>query len=214
MIDVSVLPLYLTAVMALLLIPGPDMLLITSASLSYGRRVGVWASMGNATSGVILTLLAAMGVSALVAMSPVTLEILRLVGAAYLLRLGWGCLRQGDVAEAETLAPARDLARQLYRRAVFSNLLNPKALLFFVLFLPQFVSTHVAASSGEQMLVLGLLLNIAGLLFNLILVAAVGSVGQALLNQPKFRRYQNKVMGGVFVLLALWLLSAQIVVPN
>ncbi|MFZ6044210.1 LysE family transporter, partial [Vibrio natriegens] len=70
MIDFSILPVYLTAVIALLLIPGPDMLLIASSSLSYGKKVGVFASLGNATSGLILTLLAAMGVSALIAMNP------------------------------------------------------------------------------------------------------------------------------------------------
>lgn len=64
MIDLSILPVYLTAVFALLLIPGPDMLLIASSSLSYGKKVGVFASLGNATSGLILTMLAAMGVSA------------------------------------------------------------------------------------------------------------------------------------------------------
>ncbi|MGF1817948.1 LysE family transporter, partial [Vibrio splendidus] len=70
MIDLAILPVYLTAVVALLLLPGPDMLLIASSSMSYGRKVGVFASLGNATSGIILTVLAAMGVSALIAMSP------------------------------------------------------------------------------------------------------------------------------------------------
>ncbi|MGB5121702.1 MAG: LysE family translocator, partial [Vibrio fluvialis] len=60
MIDFAVLPVYLTAVVALLLLPGPDMLLIASSSLSYGRKVGVFASLGNATSGIILTMLAAL----------------------------------------------------------------------------------------------------------------------------------------------------------
>ena len=210
MIDVSVLPLYLTAVLALLLIPGPDMLLITSASLSYGRRVGVWASIGNATSGIILTLLAAMGVSALVAMSPLALEALKYIGAAYLAWMGWGCLRTKDGGEAKTPEAQKDLGKQLYRQAVISNLLNPKALMFFVLFLPQFVSSNITASSGEQMLALGLLLNVAGLSFNLLLVAAVGSLGQALLNRPGFRVWQNKVMGAVFMLLSLWLLTSQV----
>ena len=68
MIDLTILPIYLTAVVALLLLPGPDMLLIASSSMSYGRKVGVFASLGNATSGIILTVLAAMGVSALIAM--------------------------------------------------------------------------------------------------------------------------------------------------
>ncbi|WP_036820008.1 LysE family translocator, partial [Photobacterium sanctipauli] len=80
MIDFSVLPVYLTAVVALLLIPGPDMLLIASSSLSYGKKVGLFASLGNATSGIILTLLAAMGVSALIAMNPIALQVLRVLG--------------------------------------------------------------------------------------------------------------------------------------
>jgi threonine/homoserine/homoserine lactone efflux protein len=209
MIDFALLPLYLTTVVALLLIPGPDMLLIASSSLSYGRKVGVYASLGNATSGLLLTLLAAMGVSALIAMSPMALQLLRLLGGAYLLKMGWDCMRAAPM-DAPEVAQDNNLAKILYRRAVFSNLLNPKALLFFVLFLPQFVSTNLAASSGEQMLALGLLLNVMGLLFNLLLVGMVGSLGKPLLKSDKFRAYQNKFMGLIFFTLAIWLLASQV----
>ncbi|WP_394493612.1 LysE family translocator [Shewanella sp. ENK2] len=209
MIDLALLPVYLTTVVALLLIPGPDMLLIASSSLSYGRKVGVYASFGNATSGLILTLLAAMGVSALVAMNPIALEVLRVLGGAYLLKMGWDCMRR-SAADAPEIEQQNNLAKLLYRRAVFSNLLNPKALIFFVLFLPQFVSTQLTASSGEQMLALGLLLNVMGLLFNLLLVALVGSLGKPLLKNEKFRTYQNKFMGLIFFALAIWLLASQV----
>lgn len=209
MIDLALLPLYLTTVVALLLIPGPDMLLITSSSLSYGKKVGVYASFGNATSGLILTLLAAMGVSAVIAMNPIALEVLRVLGAAYLLKMGWDCIRS-SAAEAPEISQQNNLAKLLYKRAVVSNLLNPKALIFFVLFLPQFVSTQLTASSGEQMLALGLLLNAMGLAFNLLLVALVGTVGKPLLNSEKFRTYQNKFMGGIFFILAIWLLASQV----
>lgn len=209
MIDLALLPLYLTTVVALLLIPGPDMLLIASSSLSYGKKVGIYASFGNATSGLILTLAAAMGVSAVIAMNPIALEVLRVLGAAYLLKMGWDCMRS-SAAEAPEITQQKDLAKLLYRRAVFSNLLNPKALIFFVLFLPQFVSTQLTASSGEQMLALGLLLNVMGLLFNLLLVALVGSVGKPLLKNEKFRTYQNKFMGIIFFVLAIWLLASQV----
>ncbi|WP_443019924.1 LysE family translocator [Shewanella sp. OMA3-2] len=209
MIDFALLPVYLTTVIALLLIPGPDMLLIASSSLSYGRKVGVYASLGNATSGLILTLLAAMGVSALVAMNPMALELLRVLGGAYLLKMGWDCMRS-VATETPEIEQQNNLAKLLYRRAVTSNLLNPKALLFFVLFLPQFVSTQLSASSGEQMLALGLLLNVMGLLFNLLLVALVGSLGKPLLKNEKFRTYQNKFMGLIFFALAIWLLASQI----
>lgn len=209
MIDLALLPLYLTTVVALLLIPGPDMLLIASSSLSYGKKVGVYASFGNATSGLILTVLAAMGVSALVAVNPLALELLRILGGAYLLKMGWDCMRS-SAADAPEIEQQNNLAKQLYRRAVMSNLLNPKALIFFVLFLPQFVSTQLAASSGEQMLALGLLLNVMGLSFNLLLVALVGSLGKPLLKNEKFRTYQNKFMGLIFIALAIWLLASQV----
>jgi threonine/homoserine/homoserine lactone efflux protein len=209
MIDFALLPVYLTTVVALLLIPGPDMLLIASSSLSYGRKVGVYASLGNATSGLILTLLAAMGVSAIVAMHPLALEILRVLGGAYLLKMGWDCMRSSG-SDAPEIEQQHNLAKLLYRRAVMSNLLNPKALIFFVLFLPQFVSTQLSASSGEQMLALGLLLNVMGLTFNLVLVALVGTLGKPLLNNDKFRTYQNKFMGLIFFALAIWLLASQV----
>ncbi|CAH6836304.1 L-lysine permease [Vibrio chagasii] len=206
MIDLTILPVYLTAVVALLLLPGPDMLLIASSSMSYGRKVGVFASLGNATSGIILTVLAAMGVSALIAMSPVALNALHLLGGTYLLKMGWDCLRteQGNAPELTD----KFAAKAYYQRALISNLLNPKALVFFVMFLPQFVSTNIEATSGEQMLVLGLLLNVLGLTFNFLLVALVGTIGKSLVENAKFRTYQQKVMGGVFVVLAVWMLSS------
>ncbi|NVN81237.1 MULTISPECIES: LysE family translocator [unclassified Vibrio] len=206
MIDLTILPVYLTAVVALLLLPGPDMLLIASSSMSYGRKVGVFASLGNATSGIILTVLAAMGVSALIAMSPVALKALHLLGGAYLLKMGWDCLgtEQGNAPELND----NFAAKAYYQRALISNLLNPKALVFFVMFLPQFVSTNIEATSGEQMLVLGLLLNVLGLTFNFLLVALVGTIGKSLVENAKFRTYQQKVMGGVFIVLAVWMLSS------
>ncbi|MBV7316646.1 LysE family translocator [Shewanella sp. NIFS-20-20] len=212
MIDFALLPVYLTAVLALLLIPGPDMLLITSASITYGKRVGIFASLGNATAGLVLTLLAAIGVSSVIAMQPMALQLLKLLGGAYLLKMGWDCWHAQPSEASDELAATSNMAKQLYRRAVLSNLLNPKALMFFVLFLPQFVSVDISASSTQQLLALGLLLNVAGLSFNLLLVALIGNHGQKMLAKPKFRQYQNKVMGAVFIALALWLLGSQL--PN
>ncbi len=175
--------------------------------MSYGKKVGLFASLGNATSGLILTLLAAMGVSTLIAMSPVALKVLHLLGGAYLLKMGWDCLR-AEASSAPELDQKNKMASTYYQRALMSNLLNPKALVFFVMFLPQFVSSNITASSGEQMLALGLLLNVLGLLFNLLLVALAGTLGKGLLENEKFRTYQHKLMGLVFVILALWMLSS------
>ncbi|OOE33635.1 lysine transporter LysE [Salinivibrio sp. ML323] len=208
MIDPNMLPVYLTAVVALLLVPGPDMLLIVSASLSYGRRVGMAASLGNATSGLILTGLAATGVSAMIAMSPTALTILQYVGAAYLLKMSIDMWRASPTDSAE-LAHHQGMGKYLYKRAVMTNLLNPKALLFFVLFLPQFISQQIQASSSTQLLTLGLLLNILGLVFNLLLVAIVGKLGNAMLTNTRVQMYQHKIMALVFAALAAWLFAQQ-----
>ncbi|MDP5253258.1 MULTISPECIES: LysE family translocator [unclassified Vibrio] len=206
MIDLVILPVYLTAVVALLLLPGPDMLLIASSSMSYGRKVGLFASLGNATSGVLLTVLAALGVSSLIAMSPYALKALHLVGGAYLLKLGWDCLKVTNSPVDSTQGHGA-LSTTYYQRALMSNLLNPKALLFFIMFLPQFVSLDISASYTEQMLALGLLLNVMGLVFNLLLVMLAGTVGRKLIENERFRIFQHKFMGAVFLLLALWMLS-------
>lgn len=208
MIDPNMLPVYLTAVVALLLVPGPDMLLIVSASLSYGRRVGMAASLGNATSGLILTVLAATGVSAMIAMSPTALTILQYVGAAYLLKMSVDTWRACPTDSAE-LAHHQGMGKYLYKRAVMTNLLNPKALLFFVLFLPQFISHQIQASSSTQLLTLGLLLNLLGLAFNLLLVAIVGKLGSAMLTNTRVQMYQHKIMALVFAALAVWLFTQQ-----
>lgn len=75
-------------------------------------------------------------------MNPIALQVLRLLGGAYLLKMGWDCMRTKP-SDAPEVEQSSSVAKTLYRRAVISNLLNPKALIFFVLFLPQFVSTQV-----------------------------------------------------------------------
>lgn len=166
----------------------------------------VWAFL-PATSGIILTLLAALGVSALIAMSPLALNVLHFLGGAYLLKMGWDCLR-ANPADVPDLDNDHKMAAQFYQRALVSNLLNPKALVFFVMFLPQFVSSNIGATSGEQMFALGLLLNVFGLAFNFLLVALAGTFGRSLLENEQFRTNQHKFMGVVFVLLACWMLSS------
>ena len=121
--------------------------------------------------------------------------------------MGWDCLRASGSGNPD-LDPSNKMAGTFYQRALVSNLLNPKALVFFVMFLPQFVSVNIEASSGEQMLALGLLLNVLGLAFNFLLVALVGTLGKPLLENAKFRTYQHKFMGLIFAILAFWMLSS------
>ncbi|WP_108649238.1 LysE family translocator [Dongshaea marina] len=211
MIDFSILPIYLTAIIALLMIPGPDLLLIISSSISYGRRVGFFTCLGICSAGFSMTLLAALGISALVVMSPLALNAIKVIGGLYLLKLSWDSFKSRVDTKISTLElPRHQLTNSLYRRAFLTSLLNPKALIFFVLFLPQFVSNHATGSTGIQILILGLILNFSGFSFYSLVVAMAGTLGKRLLNSHKFHLYQHRFMGLIFLLLAIWLLSSNL----
>jgi threonine/homoserine/homoserine lactone efflux protein len=206
MLDFSVLPIFLLAVLALAIAPGPDLALIVSHALARGVRAGVWCSVGIALAGVLQTALVAFGLGQLMQRMPAIADAVRLVGAAYLMWIGMGMLmkvrRRGEGA-AE--APRRiDLETSFawLSRGLINNLLNPKALLFFSLFLPQFVT----ARGGEmplQIVLLGLILTVVVMAVNVGVARAAGSVRRAFKPGGRFDHVGTGLLGLVFVGLAL-----------
>src|SRR5262245_20835722 len=142
MIDLSALPVFLAAVAVLLVVPGPDFLLISSQSVSRGARYGVACSVGIFLAGILQTLLVAAGLGKVMETWPLVATAVRLVGAAYLAYLGIGLLlawyRRRKVDE-HSVPAATQSAAVLLAVGLTNNLLNPKALLFFSVFIPQFV---------------------------------------------------------------------------
>ena len=142
--DPAVLPVFFLAVLALAITPGPDLTLIVSHALARGARAGVWCSVGIALAGFLQTGLVAFGLGHLMQRVPVIADGVRLVGAAYLLWIGIGLLRKARRTGAGVAAAPRSSDRERPRgwvwRGLINNLLNPKALLFFSLFLPQFAT--------------------------------------------------------------------------
>jgi threonine/homoserine/homoserine lactone efflux protein len=146
MLDPSILPVFLLAVLALALVPGPDLALIISHALARGVRAGVWCSVGIAVAGFLQTAFVALGLGHLMQRLPVIADGVRLIGAAYLMWIGIGLLlkaRRAGVGSAETQRVISHETRHGWlARGLINNLLNPKALLFFTLFLPQFVTAQ------------------------------------------------------------------------
>jgi threonine/homoserine/homoserine lactone efflux protein len=201
--DSATLGVFLLAVLALFLSPGPNMAFVLSHGLAHGVRGGFAAALGISTADLVHTLCAATGVTALVAAWPPAFDLLRYAGAVYLLYLAWQALRPATPHSAAA-APAPSFGA-IVRSAWLSNLVNPKALLFFMLFLPQFVD----ASRGRvtlQLLLLGLLLSLAALLFNTALGAFAGRIGGHLSARPGAGRYQRGLLAVVMLGLALRLL--------
>jgi threonine/homoserine/homoserine lactone efflux protein len=160
-VDPAVLPGFLGAVLVICLAPGPDMAFIVAASVGWGSRAGVKSAVGMAGGMALWTVGSALGLGTLLRAAPAAFDAVRLAGAAYLCWLGLGTLRSlGAAAPQEgRLAPADD---RLMLRGVIANLTNPKILVFFVAFLPQFVSPG-RSSVGMQLLTLGVLFLAIGL---------------------------------------------------
>lgn len=147
--DPAVLLAYSLACFVLFITPGPDMSLFLAKTVSGGRRAGLAAMLGAMAGCCVHTLLAALGLSALLAASATAFTILKIVGALYLLWLAADAVRHGS---ALNLKAERAGAVQLWRTfwiGVGINLTNPKVVLFFVTFLPQFVDASDPHAAGK-----------------------------------------------------------------
>lgn len=154
MIDSSTLPLFIIAAVALLLVPGPAVLYIAARSASQGRAAGLVSVLAIETANLIQAVAAGLGLSAILLSSALAFDVVKYLGAGYLIYLGVRKLltpENGTEAEIE-----RESLRQIYWQGVAVNILNPKTALFFFAFLPQFVDP-ARGNVIAQNLLLGLI---------------------------------------------------------
>ena len=159
--------LFIVASTLLALAPGPDVIYVLTRGIAQGRKAGLAAALGFATGCIFHTLLAAVGIAALIRSSPVAFDVVRYAGAAYLVWIGIQALRHRGAFTVEGAAESKALAL-IYRQSVIGNILNPKVTLFFLAFLPQFVNSQ-AGNLGLQMALLGVV-------FMLVTIVVFGAV--------------------------------------
>ncbi len=176
-------PVFLTFVaagLALNIVPGADMTFIIAAAARGGRKAGVIASLGIGAGALVHVLAAVAGLSAILASSQALFDLIKYVGAAYLLWIAFTLIRgNGKAAEYDGAAPSPSMAGwRLFRSAMLVNILNPKIALFFLAFLPQFVDP-AAPIPALQILALGLWFDFAGTAVNIaIALAAAGAAAR------------------------------------
>jgi threonine/homoserine/homoserine lactone efflux protein len=196
--------LFMASALALNLTPGPAILFILSRCLGEGRIVAVVSVFGLATASVIHAVAAAFGLSALLVYSPLAFAVVKYCGAAYLAYLGIAALLSGGIAGIVSGAASgrrRSLA-SAYWQGLLTDLLNPKLLLFFFSFLPQFVDPTLGEPS-LQMLVLGLLFQVTGVPTNLAVALAGGSLAALVARHPFWARVQRWCSGALLIGLGL-----------
>jgi threonine/homoserine/homoserine lactone efflux protein len=158
------LPLFMTAALLVNLTPGPDMLFVAGSSAAHGRQAGVMAALGVGAGCVLHMVLAAVGLSAVLATSALAFEFVKWVGAAYLVWIGVQMLRSGP-SRAGPASAVQMTADKVFWQGALTNALNPKVALFFLAFLPQFITP---GQTGQAMafLALGALFNFGGVVVN------------------------------------------------
>lgn len=198
---------FLTAAILITLSPGPDNMMVLGAGIAKGRARGIAFGLGCALGCLNHTLLAVIGVSALIAASPIAFTALKIAGGLYLIWMGIGALRSRGAAQITGGVPDES-ARQLFFKGLLANAINPKVVLFFLSFLPQFV----VASRGDanwQIAWLGLIFTVqAAVLFGLLGYFS-GAIGQWLNRTPRAGMWLDRIAGAIFVGLGLRLIVAR-----
>lgn len=201
MIDPSKLLMFISAVIVFLIIPGPAVVYIVTQSVTQGRMAGFISALGMAVGGVGHVIAAALGISALLMSSTLAFSVVKYLGAAYLIYLGVCKLFTQEESQELGFSNNRKLD-QIFYQAIIVNLLNPKAALFFLSFLPQFISES-NGSVSKQILFLGAIVLIMGLINDSLYAFLAGSMGGWVRSSSQVKRIKRYFSGGIYIALGV-----------
>jgi threonine/homoserine/homoserine lactone efflux protein len=193
MVSFSTLLLFSAASLALVLVPGPNHLYIVARGVAQGRAAGVASAFGVEVGTLVHIAAAAAGLSYVIARSATLFNAVKWAGVAYLLYLGVRALTSRPEPEVRETAPQP--LRSIFLEGVVVNVLNPKVILFFLAFLPQFVDP-AAGAVPLQIAVLGGTLLFLGLVSDMVYAAGAGALGRRLRSRA---RLLGRVSGVVYL---------------
>jgi len=203
MFGIHDLPLFVVSGLLLNIMPGPDSLLIMTRSATQGWRAGVAASLGIGAGTLVHIFAAALGLSAVLSTSATAFTVVKLVGAAYILYMAVGLLRARKT-EGTTAAPELPALpyRKILAQGFLTNVLNPKVALFFLAFVPQFISLD-APNKALAFVILGAIFNFNGMLWCGFLAVSTAKASERLKLNPIVSLWLNRATGGLFVWLGV-----------
>ena len=212
MLGIHDLGLFIVSGLLLNILPGPDSLLIMTRSATQGWRAGSAAAFGIGTGTLVHVMAAALGLSALLATSATAFGVVKSVGAAYIVYVGVGLLRSkratAEVTAVRAPAPPPLPYRKIFLQGFLTNVLNPKVAIFFLAFVPQFISAD-AHSKPLAFIVLGCVFDFNGMLWCNALSVFTAFASNRLKLRPRVTQWLNRVTGGLFLALGLRLALAK-----
>lgn len=199
--------LFLITVLIICITPGIDMMFILNRSISQGRDAGIYSALGVSVGAVVHTILSGLGLSVILQTSVVLFTIIKVVGAVYLIYLGIQMFisKQSSISIKKTVYQSR---RKLFVQGVITNVTNPKVALFFISFIPQFIS--VDNQYGPiPFLILGSIFAVMGAITSFIIAIFSSSLTTKLRDNIVAEKIINKISGAVFVILGISLFGTK-----
>lgn len=207
MFDIVSFQLFLITVLIICITSGIDMMFILNRSISQGRDAGIYSALGVSVGAVVHTILSGLGLSVILQTSVVLFTIIKVVGAVYLIYLGIQMFisKQSSISIKKTVYQSR---RKLFVQGVITNVTNPKVALFFISFIPQFIS--VDNQYGPiPFLILGSIFAVMGAITSFIIAIFSSSLTTKLRDNIVAEKIINKISGAVFVILGISLFGTK-----
>lgn len=205
MLGIVELPLFIGAVFLLNVTPGPDTAYIVGRSVAQGRAAGVMSSLGVSAGCCVHALATAFGLTAVLAASPVAFTAIKYAGGAYLAWLGlkllwssWRSSARGAGAASQAPATDRRSLRALFMQGFLTNVLNPKVILFFVSFIPQFVDPR-AGQQTLAFLALGAIMVAMSTVWTVAVAWMAGTLTRRAGEAPRLKCWLDRVIGMAFI---------------
>lgn len=189
--------------LAITVIPGPSTLFILARGMAHGRRRALAAMGGIEIASAIRVLATAAGLSALLASSATAFSALRWAGVAYLAYLGIRSLRSAPGQPTQSAAVTATTLTRSTLKGLVVGLSNPKMVVFFLAFFPQFVHRAQGSTAG-QILILGAIFWVISASWDLGIALASGSIGAWLHNRPRIQAVKPRLEGATYLALACW----------
>lgn len=194
---------FLIAGLILNLTPGADTIYILGRSVAQGKKAGILSALGISTGAIFHIIFATLGLSIILAKSATAFEIVKYLGAVYLIFLGIKTILKKEDGKFE-LSNESEIVnyRKIYLSGVLTNILNPKVALFFLAFLPQFIAPNYVQSS-LPFLILGVTFLLTGTIWCLVLALFASKLSDRIRKNYKIKMWLDKITGGIFVTLGI-----------
>jgi threonine/homoserine/homoserine lactone efflux protein len=199
---------FLASCILLNITPGPDTFYILGRTMAQGRAAGIASALGISAGSIIHTVAAALGLSAILAASATAFLAVKLIGAAYLIYLGGQLLFSRGTGVVIPTGFSSTTFRAAFRQGLITNVLNPKVALFFLAFMPQFVSPD-ASAKFTALLVLGLCFVFTGTIWCMVLAWCASFLGARLRGNPVVATVINRTVGALFIALGVQLATSK-----